>query len=264
MGFRENLLKKIEIARLADKVVRSINPADSTQRIDRNAMRRLLELGTYAYQKERDLDIYRLGDRHLLLLDNELKIYNTTIEDVALRKSPTVKEMLSIRNAIRILNDKDVVISRKAETVRHVQTELVDSLDLSYTPADIASLAEDGLQALKNKYAEGVIEIMTLFAELLGFREAPKAFQAVHHRIWGGVARSEKGDPLFGPAVIFSLMHNSLKMHPHVVSSTDKAAIHRYRQMVKGEIEADLTDIQVMERLQQMVLDKDPPAAIPA
>jgi hypothetical protein len=264
MGFRDNLLKKIEITRLADKVVRSINPADSTQRIDRDAMRQLLGVGDYAYMKERDLDIYRIGDGHLLLLDNELKIYNTTIEDVALRKSPTVKEMLSIRNAIKILNDKDVVISRKADTVRHVQTELVDSLDLSYTPGDIASLAEDGLQALKNKYAEGVIEIMTLFAELLEFREAPKAFQALHHRIWGRVARSDKGESLFGPAVIFSMMHNSLKMHPHVVNSADKAAIQRYGQIVKGDIEADLADTQVVERLKQMVLEKAPPAAIPA
>jgi hypothetical protein len=261
MGFRENLHKKIDINRLADKVVRSINPNDGTQRIDLDAMRRLLGLGTYTYRKERDLDLFRIGDRHLLLLDNELKIYDTTAEDVALRKSPTVKEMLSLRNAIKILNDKKVVISRKADTVRHVQTDLMDGLDLAYTPADIDAMAEDGLEALKNKYAEGVIEIMTLFAELLGFVKAPKMFRVAHHHIWGSLTRPDTSRYIFGPAVIFSLMHNSLQMHPYKVNSADKADMDRFMQVVKGEREADLKDSQVLERLRAMVLEKGSPDA---
>lgn len=257
MGFRENLLKKIEIKRLADSVVRSINPTDSTKRIDLDAMRQLMVLGNYGYQKERDLDLYRLNDRDLLLLDNELKIYSTTVADVALRKSPTIKEMVSIRNAIKILNDKDVVIRRKEETVRFVQRALIDGLDLSFTPADIASMAEDGIQALQNKYAEGVVEILTLFAELLGFDKAPKAFQAAHHHIWGGLTKSDRGERLFGPVVIFSLMNNALKMYPHRINSNDKAAMDRFRQIVKGEIDADVADHHVLERLKQMVLEED-------
>jgi hypothetical protein len=256
MGFRENLLKKIEIKRLADRVVRSINPTDSTKRIDLDAMRQLMALGDYSYQKERDLDLYRLNDRHLLLLDNELKIYNTTVADVALRKSPTIKEMVSIRNAVKILNDKDVVIRRKEETVRYVQTDLIDGLDLSFTPADIASMAEDGIQALENKYAEGVVEIMTLFAELLGFDKAPKAFQTAHHHIWGRLTKSDRGEHLFGPVVIFSLMNNTLKMHPHSINSNDKAALNHFRQIVKGEIDTDFADNQVLERLKRMVLEE--------
>ncbi len=263
MGFRENLRKKIDINRLAHRVVRSINPKDGTQRIDLEAMRQLLALGTYPYRKERDLDLFRIGDRHLLLLDNELKIYDTTAEDVALRKSPTVKEMLSLRNAIKILNDKKVVISRKADTVRHVQTDLMDGLDLSYTPADIDAMAEDGLEALKNKYAEGVIEIITLFAELLEFVKAPKMFRVAHHHIWGSLTRSDTDQQLFGPAVIFSLMHNALKMHPYKINSTDKADMQRFTQVVKGEMEADLKDNQVLERLKAMVLDKGPPDTAP-
>lgn len=263
MGFRENLLKKIEITRLAERVVRSINPTDSTKRIDLDAMRQLMAQGTYGYRKERDLDLYRLNDRYLLLLDNELKIYETTVEDVALRKSPTVKEMLSIRNAVKILNDKDVVIRRKEETVRYVQTDLIDGLDLSFTSADIASLAEDGIQALKNKYAEGVMEIMTLFAELLGYIRAPKAFQVAHHHIWGRFTKSDQGKRLFGPVVIFSLMNNSLRMHLYKTDSDDRAAMDRFGQMVKGDIEADLADIPVWERLKEMVMEKGPAAATP-
>ncbi len=256
MGFRENLLKKIEITLLADKVVRSINPSDGTQRIDLDSMKQLLVKGGYDHHEERDLDLYRIDDHHLLLLDNELKVYNTTAEDVALRKSPTVKEMISIRNAIKILNDKDVVISRKADTVRQVQTDLIEELDLSYTAADIVSMADDGTEALKNNYTDGVIEILMLFAELLEFVKAPKAFQAAHHHIWGGTSTSEKGDRLFGPVILFDLMHNGLKMHPHMVNGADKVEMERLKKIAKGEAKAELTDVQVMEKLQSMVLEK--------
>jgi len=256
MGFRENLLKKIEIKHLAEKVIRSINPTDSTQRIDLDSMKQLLAVGAYEHSKERDLDLYRIDDRHLMLLDNELKVYNTTAEDVALRKSPTVKEMISIRNAIKILNDKDVVISRKADTVRRVETELIEGLDLSYSSADIASMADDGMEALKNTYADGVIDILTLFAELLEFVRAPKAFQVPHHHIWGRTRTSEKGERLFGPMVLFDLMHNSLKMHPFAINSADKAEMDRFKKIAKGKIKAELTDSQVLEKLQTMVLEK--------
>ena len=80
MGFRENLLKKIRIDRLADNVIRSINPTDSAQRIDRDAMWQLLDMGSYDNQKERDLELYLLNDRHVLVLDNELKIYNRPLK----------------------------------------------------------------------------------------------------------------------------------------------------------------------------------------
>ena len=256
MGFRENLLKKIEVTQLAERVIRSINPTDGTLRIDLDTMKQLLVDGGYQHHKERDLNLYRLDDRHLLLLDNELKIYNTTAEDVALRKSPTVKEMISIRNAIKILNDKDVVISRKADSVRKVQTEMIDGLDLSYTAADISSMADDGAEALKNKYTDGVIEILTLFAELLEFVKAPKAFQVAHHHIWGRLEKSEKGERLFGPMVLFDLMHNSLKMHPYAVKSADKAQMEHFKKIAKGEAKAELTDIQVVEKLKEMVLEK--------
>lgn len=254
MGFRENLLRKINITHLANKVVRSINPVDGTSRIDLGTMQQLLELGAYDHQKERDLDLYRIDDRHLLLLDNELKIYNTTAEDIALRKSPTVKEMISIRNAIKILNDNDVVTSRKADTVRQVQAEMIDGLDLSYTAADIESMEKDGAEALKNQYTDGVIEILTLFAELLEFVAAPKMFKVAHHHIWGKLAKSGTGERLFGPMVLFSLMHHQLKMHPYAINSADKAEMERFKQIVKGDTEAELTGTQVLEKLKQMVL----------
>jgi hypothetical protein len=87
MGFRENYLKKIRADRMAEQVRNSIGPPGSGQRADLETMRSLLELGPFDYRRERDLDLYMLDSAGampmILVLDNELKIYRTTVEDVA-------------------------------------------------------------------------------------------------------------------------------------------------------------------------------------
>ena len=255
MGFRENLLKKIQIEELANSILLSIDPQDSAKRVDREAMRRLLEMGAYSYRKERDLDLYELTKTEILALDNELKIYRTTAEDIGLRKSPTIKEMVSFRNAIKILNDKDVVVSRKADTVSRIRSELVEALDLSYSTADIESLAADGSQALKSGYAEGVVEILTLFAELLHFQKAPKIFQVSHHQTWGALERPREGEWRYGPLVMFDMMHNSLKMIENPINSADKGALELFRQAARDAEHADLSGDSVWKALQKAVLE---------
>jgi hypothetical protein len=256
MGFRENLLKKIQVDQLADTILRSMGSSDSGQRMDRDAMCRLMEMGGYHYQKERDLDLYVLNEKEFLVLDNELKIYRTTAEDIALRKSPTIKEMVSIRNAIKILNDKDVVVSRKAETVVRIQEELIKALDLTFSAADIESLAADGSEALKNGYAKGVIEILSLFAELLGYQRAPKIFQLSHHHIWGILEQPRAEELRFGPLVMFSLMHNSLKLIQEPISSLDKKSLENFQQIAKREDHADPVGDKVWHDLKKAVLKK--------
>jgi hypothetical protein len=259
MAFRENLLKKIQIEELSDGILRSIGPVGSEQRMDRDSMRKLLELGTYQYLKERDLDLYRLNETEILALDNELKIYRTTPEDIGLRKSPTIKEMVSFRNAIKILNDKDVVVSRKTDTVMRIRSELVTTLDLSYTKVDIELLAADGSEALKNGYADGVVEILTLFAELLHFQKAPKIFQIPHHQIWGTLERPRDGESRFGPLVMFGLIHNSLKMIEKPVSNLDKNGLEKLHQAAKSEDYADLAGAKVWLALQEAGLETRSP-----
>jgi hypothetical protein len=258
MGFRENLLKKIEIEQRVDQVLGSIVPSDSSRRIDLETMRQLLEMGPYHHRRERDLDLYcenERTDRQLIIvLDNELKIYDTSVEDVALRKSPTVKEMVNIRNAIKILNDKAVVVSRKADTVQRVRSALIDALDLSFSAADIDALAKDGCDALKNNYAEGVVEILALFAELLGYQKAPKAFQLGHHHIWGVLKKGGPAEVLFGPMVLFSLMRNSVALLEIPISSLDKAGLKRFEQVAKGESKGDFSGEQVFESLKTAVM----------
>ncbi|MFZ1985892.1 MAG: hypothetical protein WAU91_15855 [Desulfatitalea sp.] len=257
MGFKDNLLRKIQIGRLADQVRRSLKPADPPQRIDREAMRALLQMSTYTQHHERDLELFsrdgEAGKKFIIVLDNELKRYHTTIEDVALRKSPTVKEMVSIRNAIKILNDKDVVTSAKTDTLQHLQDELIASLDLAYTPADIAALEKDGRDALKNNYTEGIVEVLTLFADLLGLVPAPKAFQMAHCLVWGALNSAAPGVTEMGPSVIFDQMHNSLKMIRRPIRTLDAAAMQHFQQVGKGESKADLEGEAVLSELKAMV-----------
>jgi hypothetical protein len=256
MGFRENLRKKIQLNRLTDTVIRSISPIDSAKRIDRETMQQLLEMSNYTRQKERDLNLYILNEDHILVLDNELKIYNCPAEDIGLRKSPTVKEMLSFRNAVKILSDKDVVVSRKADTVERIHRDMINELDLSYGETDIESMVNDGVDAYQNKYSDGVVEILTLFAELLEFVKAPKAFRMPHHHIWGKTTELKSGRRLFGPAIIFGLVHNKLKMIETSINSEDKADMEQFKQMVNGERDADLTDTAVFKALKHAVLKK--------
>lgn len=263
MGFRENLRQKVQIDRLSDQVSRSLRASDAPLRIDRNAMQALLEMSSYEHHHERDLDLYLRGRESggkpfVIVLDNELKLYHTTIEDVVLRKSPTVKEMVSIRNAIKILNDKDVVVSRKTDTLQGLQADLIAALDLSYTPDDIAAMADDGRQALKNAYADGAVEILTLFAELLGYEKAPKAFQAPHHHIWGKPLKKDGLEIQMAPLVLFSLIDLTLRIHKQPLSTLDKAALSHFQQVLKGEADADLEGPQVFTALEEAVLTEKP------
>lgn len=262
MSFKENLLKKISIQRLSKKVTESMGLPDSGRKIDKQAMRELLAMSAYRLKKERDLDLYLKSEADsatdILVLDNELGLYHTTVADVVLRKSPTVKEMVSIRNAIKILNDKNVVVSRKAETVERVRRELIGALDLSFTAADIESLAADGSRALENGYAQGVIETLTLFAELLSYQEAPKVFQISHHTIWGKLDQPAAGEWLFGPLVLFGLVDNALKMVLNPVSSLDKDGLQNYRNAVINENRADLAGDKVWAALKTAVMENKP------
>lgn len=257
MGFRENYLKKIRVDGMAEQVRRSIGPPGGGQRADLEIMRSLLELGPFDYRRERDLDLYMIdsaeGPPMILVLDNELKIYRTTVEDVVLRKSPTVKEMISIRNAVKILNDTGVVAFRKAETVGQVRSKILESLDLSFTSADIEALVRDGRAALKNNYEDGLVEVLSLFAELLGYAPAPRPFQLAHQLIWGRVHRPKTGETQMGPLIMFDRMHGRLAMVDAIVGSTDKSGLQRLQQIANGETEADVAGEAVVEALRQCV-----------
>jgi hypothetical protein len=260
MSFKENLLTKLRIDSLADKVMASIGPVENGSKVDKEAMRSLLEMSPYQHQKARDLDLYVESidqeQKKIFVLDNELPIYQTTIDDVAMRKSPLIKEMVRIRNIIKILKDADVKISRKEESVKAIQKVCVGQLDLSFNESDIEEIAKDGQASLERDYPDGVIECLELFAELLDYKPAPKAFQLSRHKIIGALTLKDGGEVLYGPIIIYSLIHGTLKLINEQISNFDKTKIELVQQAADGKQKADVEGPDVFEYIKKTVLKK--------
>jgi len=258
MSFKENLLKKIRIKQLAREVLASIGPAESGQKIAKDAMRSLLEMSPFQYRQARDLELYiekGNGEPDLILvLDNELPVYKTTVEDVLIRKSPYIKEMANIRNIVKILKDSDVKVSRKEESVKAVENACIAGLDLSFEAADIKEIAKEGLAALENGYAEGVKESLALFSELLGYQPPPPVFRIRHHEISGALTEKSAGELIYGPIVIFSLVDNTLRLVADQISSLDKPQVEFFQQVARGNEKAAVDGGAVFEYLEQEVL----------
>jgi len=261
MSFKENLLKKIKIDGMSKVVLASIGHPDNDKKIDKETMRELLEMSPYKFRHERDLDLYIKkadnGIERILVLDNDLAIYKTTPEDVGMRKSPIIKEMLSIRNVIKILNDKDVVISKKEETLKTIQNELIEMIDLSFNKSDIEEIEKDGLDSLEKWDADGVLECLSLFAELLDYRSPPKAMKIINHFIIGSLTKKESGEVMFGPVVIYSTTNNYLKLIDEQIGSLDKAKIELMHNIAVGKEAAPFEGPLVFQYLKEAVFKRN-------
>jgi hypothetical protein len=258
MFFKENLSKKIKIDKLAAKVNASIGPVESGRKVDKEAMRTLLDIAGYTLRKERDLELYLEDDTtekgYILVLDNDLTIYDSTVEDVVIRKSPYVKDMISIRNIIKILNDKDVVVSKKEGSVKHVQQVCTDALDLTYKASDISDIAIDGVASLESNYTNGVIEVIDMFAELLDYKPPPKVFSLRHHHVRGAIEEKPNAELVFGPVVMYSLANNTVKIIDTPINSGDKEKVKYYQKIAAAEEKAPISGEKAFGFLKEAVL----------
>lgn len=264
MSFKQNLLKKIKLDQMKQRVLVTLGPTGSGAKVDKNAMRQLLDAAGYRHKKLRSLDLYlpegtgEWAKQNILVLDNELTIYNTTVDDVALRKDPTIKEMVSIRNAIKILNDKDVVISRKDKSVETVYTESISRLNLAFTKEDIKKLEYDGRAAVEWNDTEAILEALNLFAELLKYYSEPKAFKIDGYAMAGAYSRSSNGDELFGPSVVFSIGNGTLKLIEVKFPVQEKESAKSFHDIVLGRKDPAAMGPSVMEWLANQVLVNHP------
>lgn len=257
-SFKENLLKKIEIDGLANRVVTTLGPSGSGKKADLDAMRRLLAMGPYAHQKERDMDLYLLtddpGKTTILVLDNELPFYRTSVDDVALRKSPTIKEMISIRNAVKILNDQDVVTSKREISVGLVRKACIQKLDLAFDEKDLEAIAADGKAALDAGDAGAVIQALTLFEELLGYVTPDRGFQVKGYRITGRITEEDNAVLRFGPIVILDETGGNLMLSEESIRSADKDKSERLEKIAAGDRKADREGEDVFAFLREKAL----------
>ena len=260
MSFRENLLNKIRIDKMAQKVLGSMGAPESGSKIDKESMRGILAMSTYHSRRERDLELFTQSPgsdvQKILVLVNELPLYNTTVDDVVLRKSPTLKEMISIRNARKILNDQDVLICKKGDSVKFFQNELIAMLDLSFDRSDLQEIEKDGVASLERGYADGITETLELFSELLGFSPLPKDFRISNNIIIGQSDIKESGETRFGPFFIYSIIHNTIKLFDEKIGISDKDKIELLYMVASGKAKASREGAAVFQYLTDAVLSK--------
>jgi hypothetical protein len=174
MSFKENLKAKITLDALLRKLTSTIRETPGQRRLDKGRAQELLEMTDLEPKKVRDLDLYvrplEGETMEVLVFDNELPIYHTTVADVALRKSPVWKEIFSIRNIKKVMDDKDVIVSKGKESLNRLYDDALARLDLSYTGDDLALLVEDARRGLEQKSLEQIQESFDLFFTLLHFQ----------------------------------------------------------------------------------------------
>ena len=261
MSFKENLKKKILTNRLSSTVCQSIGSPDSTRKIDKESMRKLLALSPFVSAERRDLELYfrelepEIGE--IISLDNELSLYgNTTVGDVALRRSPVVKEMVNIKNIIKILNDKDIRICKGSDTVHHVQNLALGLLDLSFSEEDVQGLVDDGIDAMAREDSDAVLETLDLFVELLGYESVPAAVLVNDHVMYGDHHEGGNGRQSYGAIVMYNDRTNVLRMTKQTVFMDDSGAQTLIPGIALGEIEPDAEGGEVFRFLKQAALAK--------
>ena len=118
----------------------------------------------------------------------------------------------------------------------------------------IAAMAKEGSDSLENGYTEGIMESLSLFSELLGYRPPPRAFQVPHHEIFGALSEKAGAEVLFGPVAALSRIDNSLRMIKNQVSNMDKAKIDFFQQVAQGKQKAAVEGPEVFRYLMEEVL----------
>lgn len=246
----------MRVDRLTQGVIRSIGPVSGGYHVDKDGMRTLLEKAGYQSIVRRGLELYAKDfspeKTRILLLDNELKIYDTNIDDILVRKEPFLSEMLKIRNIRRILNDSDVVIAKRAGTVGVIRQEVLNAMDFSFTENDILDLDREARKALEKFTPETVSEILSMFAEILSLTppEGPiPADIAVYGRI-----QESGGDLRFGPLYIYSLSRNLLHRYNTVLTAADSKNPGTYKALLYGETEPEAEGEAVIDELREKAL----------
>lgn len=265
MSFKENLKRKILIDGLTETASLSVGTPDMSRKVDKDAVRELLSLSPYIVEKKRDLELYFMevekGLGEIISLDNELPLYtHTTVDDVTLRRSPELKEMISIRNIIKILNDSDILLYKGRETLRHIRKRALELLDLRYEKADIEQLADEGIEALAGASSDQVMEILDLFVEIMGCELVPVEFTVNDYEMmFGPCERAEDKDRLFTWIVMYNVKRNELKLIRQNLIAKNKVSRELIRSIGKGEISPEAEGVGVFQFLASEVLKNKGP-----
>jgi hypothetical protein len=260
MPFKENLKAKINLDRLLQKLVSTIREPPGRRWVDKVLTRKLLDRTDFKLEKVRDLELYvrSLEDeiKEVLVLDNELPIYHSTVADVALRKSPYWQEIISIRNIRRIIYDKDVIKSKGQESLKRLYAHALALLDLSYTRDDLMLLLADARQGLDQKSIEQVRESLDLFFELLGFQPLSLAEIDQDLQIFVGPKLNGGAVSAFEHLIIFNEETLLLGLKKGFFSSQSDLNLAWVIKYARSEQPPDLMGLDVFKFLVELALEK--------
>jgi hypothetical protein len=260
MSLKANLKAKIKLDRLYQSLVSTTREPPGRRWLDKELAKELLARTDFEHKKVRDLHLYiRPLEGEIMevaVLDNELPIYHSTVDDVTLRKSPYWQQMFSIRNVRKIMNDHDVIASKGKESLKRLHASALALLDLNYTGDDLVSLLEDARLGLEQKSISQIQEALDLFLELLDFQPLsldvlePGSQSFARPKVNGGVVPSFEHLVLLNEEDLFL----SLKKGPFSAQSDSELGwVTRY---ARGEETADLQGIAVFEFLVELALEK--------
>jgi len=260
MSFKENLKIKIKLERLYQSLVSTVREPPGRRLLVKELTRELLAMTDFEYKRVRNLDLYiRPLEGEIMevaVLDNELPIYHTTVDDVTLRKSPYWQQMFSIRNVRKIMNDHDVIASKGKESLKRLHVNALALLNLTYTRDDLALLVEDARRGLEKNSISEMQESLDLFVNLLDFQPLslevlePRFQSFARPKLDGGVV------PGFEHLVLFNEENLSLGLKRGAFSAQNDSDLGWVMQYARGEETSDLQDIAVFEFLAHLAMVK--------
>jgi hypothetical protein len=260
MSFKENLKSKIKLDRLLQKLVSTIKEPPGKWWVDKVLTQKLLDMTDFEQKKFRDLNLYirplEGETMEVLVFDNELAIYHTTLADVALRKSPIWQEMFSIRNIKKIMNDKDVIVSKGKNSLKRLHDDALAMLDLTYTRDDLALLLEDARNGLERESIEKIQESLDLFLEMLDFQPVSLGVLEQDLQLFARPMLNAGDVPSFEHLLLFNEENLSLGLKKGPFSPKSDLDLAWVMQYVRGEEPADLQGINVFEFLVDLALEK--------
>ena len=260
MSFKENLKAKINLDRLLQKLVSTIKEPPGKWWLDKPLTQELLDMTDLEHKKFRDLHLYLRpleGETmEVLVFDNELPIYHTSVVDVALRKSPRWQEMFSIRNIKKIMNQHDVLVSKGKESLERLHANALAMLDLTYTKDDLAMLVEDAGRGLEHKSIAQLHESFDLFFELLDFQPVSLGGLEPDLLIFARPKVNGAAVSTLEHLILFDEESLSLALKKGVFSPQSDLDLAWVMQYARGGERADLQGIGVFEFLAEMALKK--------
>ena len=260
MSLKDDLKAKIKLDGLLRRLVSTIREPPGKRWLDQVLIRELIDMTDLEHKKVSNLLLYVRpleGEiMEVLVLDNELPIYHTTIADVALRKNPYWQQMFSVKNIKKIMNDRDVIVSKGKGSLKRLHANALALLDLTYTRDDMARLLEDARQGLERESVPQIRESFDLFFELLGFEPVSLGGPGQDFQIFARPKLGGGAVPTFEPLVLFDDATLSLGLKKGNFSPQNDSDLAWVMRYARGEETADLQGIGVFEFLAELALEK--------